>query len=106
MRMLAGEQLVGKDFHDTNYIFLSFVTRYLPVGVVGLDHRGDLYRRDVVDFRRDQFARRRYGDRHLSAARQKDASDHHYLTASRCGHGILGRFTRWSSPSTAGILAR
>ena len=25
----AGEQLVGKDFHDTNYIFLSFVTRYL-----------------------------------------------------------------------------
>jgi solute:Na+ symporter, SSS family len=25
-----------KDFTDTNYIFLSFVTRYLPVGVVGL----------------------------------------------------------------------
>src|SRR5262249_23230416 len=23
-------------FNDTNYIFLSFVTRYLPVGVVGL----------------------------------------------------------------------
>ena len=32
----AGEQLVAKDFHDTNYIFLSFVTGYLPVGVVGL----------------------------------------------------------------------
>jgi len=32
----AGEQLVSKDFHDTNYIFLSFVTNYLPVGVVGL----------------------------------------------------------------------
>src|SRR5580658_10524871 len=32
----AGEQLVGKDFHDTNFIFLSFVTNYLPVGVVGL----------------------------------------------------------------------
>ena len=32
----AGEQLVGKDFDDTNYIFLSFVTRYLPRGLVGL----------------------------------------------------------------------
>ena len=30
----AGEKLVGKDFHDTNYIFLSFVTRYLPAGLV------------------------------------------------------------------------
>ena len=25
-----------KDFSDTNYIFLSFVTRYLPAGIVGL----------------------------------------------------------------------
>jgi Na+/proline symporter len=25
-----------KDFTDTNYVFLSFVTRYLPVGIVGL----------------------------------------------------------------------
>jgi Na+/proline symporter len=25
-----------KGFNDTNYIFLSFVTRYLPVGIVGL----------------------------------------------------------------------
>jgi Na+/proline symporter len=25
-----------KDFSDTNYIFLSFVTKYLPVGIVGL----------------------------------------------------------------------
>ena len=33
---LASERLVGKDFHDTNYIFLSFVTRYLPAGLVGL----------------------------------------------------------------------
>ncbi len=30
------EKLAGSSFHDTNYIFLSFVTRYLPVGVVGL----------------------------------------------------------------------
>src|SRR5581483_10877913 len=25
-----------KEFRDTNYIFLSFVTRYLPPGIVGL----------------------------------------------------------------------
>ncbi|MDQ6758566.1 MAG: sodium:solute symporter, partial [Acidobacteriota bacterium] len=30
------EKLAGSSFHDTNYIFLSFVTRYLPTGVVGL----------------------------------------------------------------------
>ena len=32
----ATEKLAGESFHDTNYIFLSFVTRYLPAGVVGL----------------------------------------------------------------------
>ena len=26
----------GEEFNDTNYIFLTFVTRYLPAGVVGL----------------------------------------------------------------------
>ena len=31
-----GEKLVGGGFNDTNYIFLSFVTRYLPAGLVGL----------------------------------------------------------------------
>lgn len=31
-----GAALVEKGFNDTNYIFLSFVTRYLPAGIVGL----------------------------------------------------------------------
>src|SRR5262249_751371 len=31
-----GGALVDKSFNDTNYIFLSFVTKYLPAGVVGL----------------------------------------------------------------------
>ena len=30
------ETQTGSGFNDTNYIFLSFVTHYLPVGVVGL----------------------------------------------------------------------
>lgn len=33
---LAQDKLGIPGFNDTNYIFLSFVTRYLPVGVVGL----------------------------------------------------------------------
>ena len=31
-----GARLASADFNDTNYIFLTFVTRYLPAGVVGL----------------------------------------------------------------------
>jgi Na+(H+)/acetate symporter ActP len=79
----AGEQLVGKDFHDTNYIFLSFVTGYLPVGVVGLiiaviftaamsstsGEINSLAAVTIIDLYQ----------RHIC----KDASDRHYLTASR-----------------------
>jgi SSS family transporter len=79
----AGEQLVGKDFHDVNYIFLSFVTGYLPAGVVGLiiaviftaamsstsGEINSLAAVTVIDLYQ----------RHI----RKDASDHHYLTASR-----------------------
>jgi hypothetical protein len=35
-RGLAEKATGEKDFNDTNYIFLSFVTKYMPVGVVGL----------------------------------------------------------------------
>jgi Na+(H+)/acetate symporter ActP len=79
----ASEQLVGKDFHDTNYIFLSFVTRYLPAGIVGLiiavifsaamsstsGEINSLATVTVIDIYR----------RHIN----RDASDHHYLAASR-----------------------
>jgi Na+/proline symporter len=79
----AGEQLVAKDFHDTNYIFLSFVTGYLPAGVVGLiiaviftaamsstsGEINSLAAVTVIDLYQ----------RHI----RKGASDRHYLTASR-----------------------
>jgi Na+/proline symporter len=79
----AGEQLVSKDFHDTNYIFLSFVTNYLPVGVVGLivaviftaamsstsGEINSLAAVTIIDLYQ----------RHI----RKDASDRHYLAASR-----------------------
>jgi Na+/proline symporter len=72
-----------KGFSDTNYIFLSFVTRYLPMGVVGLviavifaatmsassGEINSLATVSVVDLYQ------RYVNR--------DASDHHYLMASR-----------------------
>ena len=79
----AGERLVGKDFDDTNYIFLSFVTRYLPAGVVGLivavifsaamsstsGEINSLAAVTVIDIYR----------RHI----KREASDRHYLLASR-----------------------
>jgi Na+/proline symporter len=80
---------------DTNYIFLSFVTRYLPVGVVGLimaaifaaamstisAEVNSLATVSVIDVYR----------RHI----RRDASDSHYLFASRaftafwCSYAIL-----------------
>jgi SSS family transporter len=72
-----------KDFSDTNYIFLTFVTRYLPVGIVGLviavifaatmsassGEINSLATVTIVDIYRRHFNRGR--------------SDHHYLNASR-----------------------
>jgi Na+/proline symporter len=72
-----------RGFSDTNYIFLSFVTRYLPVGLVGLviavmfaatmsasaGEINSLATVTMVDLYRRHF---RHG-----------ASDHHYLMASR-----------------------
>ncbi len=72
-----------KDFSDTNYIFLSFVTRYLPTGIVGLviavifaatmsassGEINSLATVTVVDIYR-RYIRR-------------NATDHHYLMASR-----------------------
>ena len=72
-----------KGFSDTNYIFLSFVTRYLPMGIVGLviavifaatmsassGEINSLATVSVVDLYQRYFNRR--------------ASDRHYLIASR-----------------------
>lgn len=85
---VAGAGLVDrlrgeKAFNDTNYIFLSFVTRYLPAGVVGLliavifaaamssssGEVNSLATVSVIDIYK----------RHV----RPSASDHHYLWASR-----------------------
>jgi len=76
--------------NDTNYIFLNFVTHYLPVGVVGLviavifsaamssisGEINSLATVTIVDFYR----------RHI----RKDATDHHYLWASRYATAFWG----------------
>jgi Na+/proline symporter len=88
----AGEQLVSKDFHDTNFIFLTFVTNYLPVGVVGLivaviftaamsstsGEINSLAAVTVIDLYQ----------RHI----RRDASDRHYLNASRWATVFWGIF--------------
>jgi Na+/proline symporter len=84
--------LVSPDFKDTNYIFLTFVTRYLPAGVVGLVLAAifaaamstisaeinslatvtviDVYKRFLV----------------------KDGADRHYLNISRAATAFWGFF--------------
>jgi Na+/proline symporter len=74
----------GETFDDTNYIFLSFVTSYLPVGLVGLvigvifsasmgstsGEINSLATVSVIDIYRRYIVR--------------TGSDRHYLIASRC----------------------
>jgi len=78
------EKSAGQNaFNDTNYIFLSFVTKYFPVGIVGLviaviftaamssssGELNSLAAVSVMDLYRRHF--------------RKEASDHHYLLVSR-----------------------
>jgi SSS family solute:Na+ symporter len=81
-----------RGFNDTNYIFLSFVTRYLPVGLVGLviavifaatmsassGEINSLATVTVVDLYR-RYVRR-------------DGSDHHYVLASRWATAFWGLY--------------
>ena len=81
-----------KGFRDTNYIFLSFVTKYLPAGIVGLviavilaatmssssGEINSLATVSVVDIYKRHF--------------RKDATDHHYLTASRVATAFWGAY--------------
>ncbi|HUE20864.1 MAG TPA: hypothetical protein VMQ86_04240 [Bryobacteraceae bacterium] len=81
-----------KGFRDTNYIFLSFVTRYLPTGIVGLliavilaatmssssGEINSLATVSVVDIYRRHF--------------RKDATDRHYLNASRVATAFWGAY--------------
>ncbi|MDI1354746.1 MAG: sodium:solute symporter [bacterium] len=80
------------DTNDTNYIFLSFVTQYLPMGIVGLliaiiflaamgstaSGLNSLASTTVVDFYKRLL--------------RKDATDHHYLQASRMATVCWGLF--------------
>ncbi len=80
----------ARAFNDTNYIFLSFVTHYMPAGVVGLimaaifaaamsgisGEINSLATVSVIDIYR----------RHL----QKNASDRHYLWVSRAATAFWG----------------
>jgi len=77
---------------DTNYVFLTFVTKYLPIGVVGLiiavifsaamsstsGEINSLATVTVIDIYR----------RHI----KKNASDRHYLTASRIATAFWGLY--------------
>jgi Na+/proline symporter len=87
-----GEKLVEPKFNDTNYIFLSFVTKYLPAGVVGLiiavifsaamsstsGEINSLATVTIIDIYR----------RHI----RKNGTDRHYLMASKIGTVFWGLY--------------
>jgi SSS family transporter len=81
-----------RNFNDTNYIFLWFVTRYLPAGVVGLviavifaaamsassGEINSLATVTMIDIYKRHFRQR--------------ATDHHYLNASRVATAFWGAY--------------
>jgi SSS family transporter len=86
------EKAQGGTYNDTNYVFLSFVTEYLPVGLVGLiiavifaaamssssGEINSLATVSVIDIYR----------RHIKPS----ASDRHYLLASRMATAFWGLY--------------
>ncbi len=82
----------GKPFNDTNYVFPTFVTTYMPAGVIGLiiaaifaaamssisAELSALSTATVIDFYR----------RHI----KKEATDAHYLKVSKMATGFWGIF--------------
>ncbi len=84
------EKTMGGKYNDTNYVFLSFVTRYLPAGLVGLiiavifaaamssssGEINSLATVSVMDLYR----------RHV----RQNATDHHYLKISRIATAFWG----------------
>ena len=99
----AALKLAGEN--DTNYIFLSFVTRYLPAGVVGLvlaviftaamsavsGEINSLATVSVVDLYRRHWRR--------------DASDRHYLAASRVATALWAAFAMGFALFASGLGA-
>jgi Na+/proline symporter len=91
--------------NDTNYIFLSFVTHYLPVGVVGWvigvifsaamsaisGEINSLATVTVIDIYKRHF--------------RKDAADHHYLVASRIATAFWGIYAAGFAAFTKGFGA-
>ena len=89
----------GGEFNDTNYIFLTFVTRYLPAGVVGLimatiigaamssvsSEINSLATVTVIDIYKRHF--------------RKNASDHHYVRAAQIATIFWGAY----AVTTAGL---
>ncbi len=98
------EKSSGTEFNDTNYIFLLFVTRYMPAGIVGLiiavvfvaatsstaAEVNSLATVSVIDVYR----------RHIC----KDGTDRHYLWASRIASAPhRGPFGRCGTPRRAAL---
>jgi Na+/proline symporter len=106
----AVARATGSRFDDTNYIFLSFITRYLPIGLVGLvigvifsasmgstsGEINSLATVSVVDLYRRFLVR--------------NGTDRHYLMASRALTVLWGAFAvafaAWGSRGFGALIER
>ncbi len=80
----------GRDYNDTNYIFLTFVTRYLPAGVVGLILAAIFAAAmSTISAELNSLATSTVIDLYRRLLR-RDAQDRHYVFVSRLATAFWG----------------
>ncbi len=102
---LAGEITNTPGFNDTNYIFLSFVTKYLPIGVVGLVI-GVIFSAAMssISGEINSLATVTVIDVYKRYVR-KTATDRHYLTISKIATAFWGIYAIGFASTGAGFGA-
>jgi Na+/proline symporter len=87
-----GVRLAGQPYNDTNHIFLTFVTRYLPAGVVGLILAAIFAAAmSTISAELNSLATATVIDLYRRLLRP-GASDAHYVLVSRLATGFWGMY--------------
>ncbi len=91
----GGIGVLGHPYDDTNHIFLTFVTRYLPAGVVGLILAAIFAAAmSTISAELNSLATATVIDLYQRRIR-RDATDAHYVAASRWATAFWGLYAMW-----------
>jgi Na+/proline symporter len=85
---LAQRSAGGREYNDTNYVFLTFVTSYLPAGLVGLI-LGAILVASTISAELNSLATSTVLDLYRANLRP-DAADSHYVSVSRLATAFWG----------------